>query len=185
MEPLAPWRIVAQLIAFTVVVAYCAWKRNPEHQLLLVWTLGMTGYAMSQDQFRVRMAPAYFTVAHPRIEGLTDPTLLGIAWGFLGGWWGGMMLGLAVGISAAVGNQPPSAVREIRPGLIVLFLTIAVVTVVTGGAACLNGTMLRVELGGDLAGQVPRETHLRFFAVARAHVGTYASAILGSVILSV
>lgn len=185
MEPLAPWRIVAQVIAFTVVVTYCAWKRKTEHRLLLICTLGMTAYAMIQDQFSVRMSPEYFTVAHPRIEGLTDPTLLGVAWGFLGGWWGGMIMGMAVGISATVGKQPPLTVREIRPGLIALFLMIAVATIMTGGAAYLNATILRVELGGDLARQVPRETHLRFFAVACAHVGTYSSAILGSVVLSV
>jgi hypothetical protein len=95
------------------------------------------------------------------------------------------MMGLAVGILATVGKLPPLTVREIRPGLIALFLTIAVATVMTGGAAYLNGTILRVELGGDLALQVPRETHLRFFTVACAHVGTYSSAILGSVVLCV
>ena len=38
------------------------------------------------------------------------------AWGFLGGWWGGMLMGMSLGLVATLGKAPPLAVREVLPG---------------------------------------------------------------------
>ena len=82
MEPLEPWRIVTQLVAVPLLLGYCLVRRRAHLLLIAACIVATAVYGMVQDQFSVRLAPEYFTVGHPPIEGLHDPTLLGLAWGF-------------------------------------------------------------------------------------------------------
>ena len=56
----------------------------------------------------------YFTVGHPPIEGLHDPDTYWDSPGILGGRWGGMLMGMALGLVATPRQGPaPGAFRNI------------------------------------------------------------------------
>jgi hypothetical protein len=142
-------------------------------------------YGMAQDQISVRVCPEYFTVAHPPIVGLSNPTLLGLTWGFLGAWWGGLMIGLALASMATLGRGPRLSARElVRPVALMTAVT-AAGTLIAGAGGYFNAELVGMKLGEPLASQIPPERHLRFFAVACAHFGTYASAIFAAIGLCV
>ena len=89
MTPLG-WHQIALPVVMCMVLAVVA-GRVPRYRFALMGLVVLVGYAMLQDQVSARLCPEYFTVLHPPIPGLTDPTLLGISWGFLGAWWGGVL----------------------------------------------------------------------------------------------
>jgi hypothetical protein len=183
MPPLEPWRIVAQLVVVPVLLAYCLVRKRTDLRIIALCIVAMAGYGMVQDQVSVRMSREYFTVGHPPIEGLHDPTLLGIAWGFMGGWWGGMLMGMAVGLVATLGKAPPLTVREVLPGVGWLVLAVASGTLLAGFSAWYNAGLTEVRLGGGWASSVPEGGHRAFLTVACAHLATYISAVGGAVVL--
>jgi hypothetical protein len=183
VEPLEPWRIVTQLVAVPLLLCYCLVRKRSDLLIIAACIVAMAGYGMVQDQFSVRMSPEYFTVGHPPIEGLHDPTLLGVAWGFLGGWWGGMLMGISLGLTATLGRAPRLTVREVLPGVGWLLLAIAGGTLLAGGSAWYNGGITQVRLGGGFAEAVPAAGHRAFLTVACAHLGTYLTAGAGTAVL--
>jgi hypothetical protein len=138
---------------------------------------------MLQDQISARLCPEYFTVFHPPIRALTDPTLLGISWGFLGAWWGGIILGLCVGFTATLGSRPKLSPRELVCPLAVLVCVVAIVAALTGFTVWHHSKLLGVSLAG--AALVPPEHHLGLLTVACYHFAAYASATIGGVVLCV
>lgn len=183
MQPLEPWRVVAQLIAVPLLLAYCLARRRTDLRIIACCVVAMSAYGMAQDQISVRLCREYFTVGHPPIEGLHDPTLLGIAWGFLGGWWGGMLMGMSLGLTATLGKAPQLSVREVLPGVGWLLLAVAGGTLLAGGSAWYNAGVTDLRLGGGFARAVPEGGHRAFLAVACAHLGTYVTAAVGSAVL--
>ena len=183
MEPLEPWRIVTQLVTVPLLLAYCVARRRTDLLLIAACIVAMAGYGMVQDQFSVRLSREYFTVGHPPIEGLNDPTLLGLAWGFLGSWWGGMLMGLSLGLVATLGKPPQLTAREVLPGVGWLLLAVACGTILAGGSAWYNGGIAEVRLGGDWAASIPEDRQLPFLTVACAHFGTYVTAVTGTLVL--
>lgn len=183
VEPLATWKVVAQLVAVPAVLAYCLARRRNDLRIVALCVVSTTLYGMIHYQLGVRLAPHYVSIAHPPIGGLSDPRLLGLAWGFLGGSWGGLLLGLAAGLTATVGKRPVLTPRELLPGVGCMLLGVAFVALVCGGAAYYNGRLLGARVAG-MEG-MPEEGQLRFLAVACGHFGTYASAVAGGVTLCV
>lgn len=183
MEPLEPWRIVTQLVAVPLLLGYCLVRRRTDLLIIAMCIAAMAGYGMVQDQFTVRLSREYFTIGHPPIEGLHDPTLLGLAWGLLGGWWGGMLMGMALGLTATLGKKPQLTVREVLPGVGWLLLAVAAGTLLAGLSAWYNGGITEVRLGGGWAGAIPEDRQRAFLTVACAHFGTYLSAAAGTVAL--
>lgn len=183
MEPLEPWRIVTQLVAVPLLLGYCLTRRRTDLLIIAVCIVTMAGYGMAQDQVSVRLSREYFTVGHPPIEGLHDPTLLGLTWGFLGGWWGGMLMGMALGLTATLGKAPKLTVREILPGIGWLVLAVAGGSLLAGASAWYNGGFVQVRLGGEWATAIPEGGHRGFLTVACAHLATYVTASVGTVCL--
>jgi hypothetical protein len=183
VEPLATWKLVTQLVAVPLLLAYCLARRRNDLLILAACIVATTLYGLLQSLISARLAPEYFTHARPPIQGLSDPTLLGLAWGFLGGWWGGMLMGLAAGLTATLGRRPALTPRRVLPGVGCVLLGVAFVTLVSGGAAYYNGSVLGARVPG-LEG-ASEERQLRFLAVACGHTGAYASAAAGGVALCV
>jgi hypothetical protein len=183
MDPLA-WYQIALPAAVCVAVAVVA-VRVPRYRFALYGFVAIVGYAMLQDQISARLCPEYFTVLHPPIPGLTDPTLLGISWGFLGGWWGGIVIGYVAGLVATLGPSPPLEPRELVRPLTVLVFGVAVVTGLTGFTVWHHANLLGVSLDAGLTGLVPVERHRAVLIVACYHLSAYASATIGGVVLCV
>src|SRR4051812_47489847 len=100
MQPLEPWRIGVQLVAVPLLLCYCVARKRTDLRLIACCIVAMACYGMVQAQSGGRRSRESFPGGPPPIEGLHDATLLGLAWGFLGGWWGGMLMGMSVGLVA-------------------------------------------------------------------------------------
>lgn len=178
METLPWWRIYACAAAIFALFVIRHLARTPLLNILCLCIGAEIAYGMVQDQLSVRLAFAYFTRAHPPIPDLTDPTLLGIVWGFMGAWWGGLFLGIATGLTATLGPQPPLTAQQlVRPVLGVLLLQ-ATITLWCGLSTFVNGSITEVQLTGSFA-SVPADEHLWLLTVACGHFGTYTAAIVG------
>lgn len=181
MEPIK-WYQIALPIVVCVATAVVA-IRVPRYRFALYGFLAITGYAMLQDQVSARLCPEYFTVLHPPIPNLTDPTLLGISWGFIGGWWGGIVLGYVAGLVATLGPRPKLQPREIVRPLLVLVSALAVLTALSGFTVWHHANLLGVSLDAGMNGLVPPERHRAVLVVACYHFTAYATATLGGFVL--
>jgi hypothetical protein len=185
VEPLA-WYKIAAPVAFVVGLAVlCAVKNLPRFRAMLLGIAMLAGYAAVQDQVSTRLCPEYFTHFHNPIPGLTDPTLTGIAWGFLGAWWGGALFGYAAGIAATAGKAPPLTVRQLVKPMLLTILGVAAVTALVGGVVAFYSEQLNVEVDQYLAGPVPAERRRGLLVVCCYHLAAYVSAVVGSVICCV
>ena len=181
MTPLG-WHQIALPVVMCVLLAVVA-VRLSRYRFALLGLGAIVGYAMLQDQVSARLCPEYFTVLHPPIPGLTDPTLLGICWGFLGGWWGGIVLGYVAGLLATLGPRPQLAPRELVRPLALLVLATATATALTGVSVWHHAEMLGVTLEPGMASVVPPERHRGLLVVACYHLVAYATATIGGVVV--
>jgi hypothetical protein len=182
-KPLHPAKVVIQLAVVGGLMMLWTFRPDPLRQMLQIGIAAECGYAMLQDQISVRMCPEYFTVAHPRIEGLTDPTLLGLAWGFLGAWWGGALIGAVAGFCSRLGHWPKLNPHQLLRPVACLLLFQAAVTAAAGWVATFEVAVPGFMIVESLTSHIPEERHNACFIVSRMHQGTYLSAIAGGVIL--
>jgi hypothetical protein len=183
MEPIEWYQIVAPAIVCLALIVVALFTRRPRLQFAALGLVAMVGYGMLQDQLSARLCPEYFTVFHPPIPGVTDPTLLGVAWGFLGAWWGGVLLGYVAGLVATLGSRPQVAPRELVRPLVVLIVAVAVVVLLTGINVWRHSELFGVSLDPWVTKQVPPERHRQLLIVACYHFAAYASATIGGVVL--
>lgn len=182
MEPLEPWRVWTQLGVVGAALAVAAARPLPTLRVVAGCVAAMIGYGAVQDQFTARLCPEYFTVAHQPIAGLTDPTLVGLAWGFLGGWWGGLLLGIGMAAAARAGSAPPASARDIIHPLAALFAVVGAVSALACVGSLHNSELLGVSVGEPWASAVPPERHRALVAVAHTHFATYTTATVGGVV---
>jgi len=183
MEPLPWYRIAAPIVFVAMLAGICLWKNLPRFRAMLLGIAMLSLYGMVQDQVSVRLCPEYFTIYHNPIPGLTEPTLLGIAWGFLGAWWGGALLGYSAGICATAGKSPPWPVSRLIVPMLVVIAFVAAVAAICGFAVQTYLQGFAVTVNAESAEAIPLERRRNVVTVACYHVAAYASAILGSVVL--
>lgn len=181
IEPLPWWRIAAPVLAFGLLAL--ARFTSPQPRIEIIWQtcVAVIGYAIVQDQVSARLSPAYFTVGHNPIPGLSDPTLVGLAWGFLGGFPGGILLGLAIACCATLGAAPAASPATVQRAILLAVLGMTFGTVCSGGSAAYNAGVADVALGEPWARLIPTGEHRGFFIVACAHFGTYLGGALAGV----
>ncbi len=185
MDPLPWYRIAAAPTIVLALVVYTLLRPSTRARSTLLGVGALTGYGMLMDQVSVRLCPEYFTVLHNPIPGLTDPTLLGIAWGFLGSAGGGVALGYGTGLAATVGRKPPLATRDLVRPMLLLVGGVAAATAVTGAIVAIHAAAFEIHLDPLFAKRIPVERHRAAFTVACYHAAAYSFAILGSVALLV
>ncbi|WP_254511499.1 hypothetical protein [Anatilimnocola floriformis] len=183
LKPLHPAKIVIQLVVVGGLLVFWTFRPDPLRQVLQIGITAEVLYAMLQDQISARLCPEYFTVAHPRIVGLNDPTLLGIAWGFLGAWWGGALIGALTGFSARLGSWPKMRPAELLIPFACLLVFQAIVTAAAGWLGTHEVTEPGFTIIEPLASQIPVARHHACYIVSRMHQGTYLSAIIGGVVI--
>ncbi len=181
MQPLPTHQLVLPGVACLVLAVLAA--RVPRYRFAILGFIAIVGYAILQDQVSARLCPEYFTVLHRPIPGVTDPTLLGVCWGFLGGWWGGVLLGYAAGLLATVGPRPKLEPRELVVPLGLLVAAVAAATAITGYSVWRHTEMFGVYLDPGTAELVPAKRHRELLTVACYHFVAYASAVIGGVVL--
>ncbi|HEY1187500.1 MAG TPA: hypothetical protein VGE74_07565 [Gemmata sp.] len=181
MPPLGTHQIVLPLLACLMLAVVAV--RIPRYQFALMGLVAIVGYAVLQDQVSARLCPEYFTVLHRPIVGVTDPTLLGICWGFLGGWWGGALLGYAAGLTATLGPRPKLHPRELVVPIALLICGVAAATALTGFSVWRHSEMLGVVLDTGTGELVPAKRHRALLTVACYHFVAYTSSVIGGVAL--
>lgn len=181
MEPLA-WYKIAAPVAFVVGLAVlCAVKNLPRFRAMLLGIGLLSGYGMLQDQVSARLCPEYFTVFHNPIPGLTEPTLIGIAWGFLGAWWGGALFGYFAGLTATIGKKPPLRVKDLVLPMSLTVLAVGGAVAVTGWVVASYADQLNVEVDPYIAESVPADRRRALMVVACYHQAAYLLSVAGSI----
>jgi hypothetical protein len=183
VEPLAWYRIAAPVLFVIGLGLLCTVRDFPRFRAMLLGIGLMVGYATVQDQVSVRLCPEYFTHFHNPIPGVSDPTLTGIAWGFLGAWWGGAILGYAAGTAATAGRKSPLPVRDLVRPMILVVVGIGIVVGICGTAVAIYSDMFEVQLSDATAGVVPAERRRALLVVASYHLAGYVAAVVGSIVL--
>ncbi len=185
MEPIAWYRIAVPLVVAAGIAVMAAVGRNPRLRFATLGLMALAGYGMVQDQVSARLCPEYFTVFHPPVPGLTDPTLLGIAWGFLWACGGGLILGYVAGVVATAGTQPPLAPRDALRPFLTLLVVVGLMTALAGYSVHRHAEMFGVTLDPELAAGCPPERQRALLIVACAHFVTYATSAVGGVAVCV
>jgi hypothetical protein len=180
-EPLPWWRILAPLVVFALLALAAVLRPLPLLRVILLSSVAMISYATLQDQVSARLCPEYFTIGHPPIRGLSDPMLLGLAWGFLAGFPGGLALGIPLSLVATLGSLPQLPPRSLVRPILVFVAGVALATLIAGASGAYNAAVVNIAIREPWAELIPAARHRQFFAVACAHFGTY----LGGVVMGV
>lgn len=141
-------------------------------------------YGIVHDQITARICVEYFTIGHPPIYNITDPTLLGLIWGVLATWWAGAFLGFCIASAARLGSWPKRSFRSvIRPVAILLCVMGigAVAAGIVGNALAKSGAF---TMPSHWADSVPQAKHIPFITDLWAHNASYLVGFLGAIILS-
>lgn len=181
MEPLAWYKIAAPVVFVVGLAVVCVVKNLPRFRAMLLGIGLLSGYGMIQDQVSTRLCPEYFTHFHNPIPGVTDPTLMGVAWGFLGAWWGGALFGYFAGLTATIGKTPPLNVRQLVLPMALTVLAVGGAVAVTGWVVASYADQLNVEVDQYIAGPVPAERRRALMVVACYHQAAYILSIVGSI----
>jgi hypothetical protein len=137
------------------------------------------GYGIVHDQVSVRIAPEFLILAHPRIVNTDSPTLIALVWGIVATWWVGLPLGCLLAAAARAGSRPKvEARRLVRPALL-LFIAMAVTSVVAGLAGHALGKEGVIFILEPLASEIPEERHALFLGAFVSHLAAYAAGIIG------
>jgi hypothetical protein len=185
IDPLPWYRIAVAPTTFVIVCIIAWWKPNTRTTACVIGGLFLALYGILQDQFSVRLCPEYFTVLHNPIPNLTNPTLLGIAWGIIASIGGGILMGFIAGFCATIGTKPELTTRELVKPMALTVCAIGIATTLTGVSAFHAAGVLNITLDPFLERAVPLERHRGLFAVACYHVTSYASAVVASIALCV
>ncbi len=82
-----------------------------------VWAI-VAVYAVLHDQYIVRISPEHFTVYHPQLWGIEDPSLLAAALAFCASFGPGLLLGVACALVARAGPIPKLSIRSVLLGVV-------------------------------------------------------------------
>ena len=141
-------------------------------------------YGIVHDQFTARICVEYFTIFHPPIFHTHSPTLLALGWGVLATWWVGVFLSIPMIFATRAGSLPVLKASDIRKPIGLLLILMALCAISFG----LIGYFLawRGVLATDwLTFSDSPGARYRFMADWWAHTASYASGLLGGVVLCI
>jgi uncharacterized membrane protein YedE/YeeE len=153
-------------------------------QILGLTFLAACFYGIVQDQVTARVCLEYFTVAHEPVPWASSPTLVALAWGFKGTWPLGLLLGVALALSARLGSSPKLEPRELLRPIGKLLLAMVLLALVCGIAGYFHAKVTGAT-PGRLASLIAPERHALFFADWRAHQAAYLTGFSGSIVLCI
>ena len=150
-------------------------------KIWLTAIIATIAYGIAHDLVTTRVSLEYFTIAHAGIFQTQSPTLLAFGWGIVATWWGGVLLGGLIALTARFGKRPKVALRDLaRPGA-VLLLAIGVLSLIAGITAYIAAGAGAISLSAGLAADIPPGgAHQRLLAVAWAHTAAYGAGFAGA-----
>ncbi|WP_341402329.1 hypothetical protein [Luteolibacter soli] len=96
-------------------------KRSVTYAIVFGIWVEVFVYCVLHDQYLIRISPEHFTVYHPPLWGITDLTLLALAWAFRASIGPGLGLGLVALFLGRAGRRPkvaPTRMLKIVPWLL-------------------------------------------------------------------
>ncbi len=139
-------------------------------------------YGIVHDQITARICVQYFTVFHPPIFHTQSPTLLGIGWGIVATWWVGAFFSVPMILVARAGSRPTLRAVELIPAIVWLLAsmgTCAMLAGITGYLLARQGALATDWLSFTDSPAM----RYRFMADWGAHTASYASALVGGIVL--
>jgi hypothetical protein len=147
-------------------------------KIVVLCVLAAILYGVIHDQFTARICIEYFTIFHPPVFKTHSPTLLALGWGVVATWWVGAFLGVLLAIASRGGQRPLISADTLIPRIAVLLAIMAVCAVISGFVGYFWGGIPEY-----VASLLPPNQHRRFVADWWAHNASYASGIVGGIIL--
>ena len=138
-------------------------------------------YGILHDQVTARICVEYFTIGHVDLFPPHDPTWLALGWGILATWWAGLLLGLPMGLIAAVGTSPPLTTREVLRPVLAFMLARSALALTAGVVGYILASADVLSLQEPFASAVPSSRHSAFLADQWAHTASYFTGTLGAV----
>lgn len=147
-------------------------------KIILTCVLAAILYGIIHDQFTARICIEYFTVFHPPVFTTHSPTLLALGWGVIATWWVGAFLGVLLAIASRGGALPLISAEMLIPRIAVLLMIVAACAAISGVVGYFWGGIPEY-----VAALLPPIQHRRFVADWWAHNASYASGIVGGIVL--
>ncbi len=110
-----------------------------------IWGLTFL-YCLLHDQYLVRLAPEHFTVYHPPLWGIEDPSLLAAAWAFRASVGPGLLMGMAALFVGRGGGRPKVPVRTMLKGYGIGLIITEIAGLAAGGWSWFTGRTLYPEV---------------------------------------
>ena len=140
-------------------------------------------YGILHDQVTAHLCVEYFSIAHPPVFPTHSPFLLALGWGVIATWWVGLPLGLLAAAAARIGRGRPLSFARVRGLILRLLLAMAVCAAISGATGAWLASAGNFPLLDGWSQVIPREKWIVFSADQWAHLASYASGILGGLIV--
>jgi len=140
-------------------------------------------YGIVHDQVTAHVCVEYFTVSHPSLLDIRDPTVLGLAWGIIATWWVGLGLGMPLALVARVGPRPKLTVRDVRRPVLLLMLGVGLTSALAGLVGYSLARTGDAHIPYYYVTSVPRARHALFIADAWAHESAYTVGTVGGLLV--
>ena len=141
-------------------------------------------YGILHDQVTAHLCVEYFSIAHPPVFPTHSPFLLALGWGVIATWWVGLPLGLLAGAAARVGVGSQLSFAQVRNLILRLLLAMAICAAVSGATGAWLALGGNYPLLDGWSALIPRAKWVAFSADQWAHLASYASGILGGLIVT-
>lgn len=155
-------------------------------KIIVLCVIAACVYGIVHDQVTAHVCVEYFTIGHPPVLGGTDsPVLLGLIWGVIATWWVGLPLGVMAALAVRIGRWPKQTARQLVRPIGILLLVMGALALVAGVIGFVLGEQNTVWLLEPLASKVPPDRHALYLADLWAHLASYASGVLGGIVLCI
>lgn len=146
-------------------------------------TLAAICYGILHDQVTAHLCVEYFSIAHLPVFNTTSPFLLALGWGVIATWWVGLPLGLLAALAARIGGGRRLPFAQVRPLILRLLLVMAICAAASGTIGAWLASSGNYPLLDGWSLLIPRAKWTFFSADQWAHLASYASGVLGGLIV--
>jgi hypothetical protein len=157
-----------------------------EHlKIILLCIAAAIFYGIVHDQITARVCIEYFTIFHPPVFTTQSATLLGFGWGIIATWWVGLLLGVLLTLAARGGRRAQLSAPDLLRPIASLLVVMACCALVAGSTGFLLATQGLVPEPQWMTSALNPLSYARFVADFFAHSASYASGILGGLVLCI
>ncbi|MGB0430738.1 MAG: hypothetical protein ACPGLV_09710 [Bacteroidia bacterium] len=140
-------------------------------------------YGICHDMVTAQISIEYFTIGHVKIIENESPIILALLWGVIATWWVGLILGIALAISARFGDNPKLNLSDVISPMLALTGIMAVAAFIAGILGYVLAKQGVFMLAERLAVQVEPKKHHLFLTAGWSHGASYFVGFVGGIVL--